>query len=78
MEGLDYVMQSKKQSLIETATSISLGYVISTSAQFLIFPLFGVVVDFYDNILIGLCFTFVSFIRMYLVRRLFVFIGERK
>ena len=68
-------MQSKRQSLVEAATSISLGYVISTAAQFLIFPLFGIFVDFHDNLLIGLCFTVVSFIRIYFVRRLFIFIG---
>lgn len=64
-------MQSKKMSLIETLSSVAIGYIISLIAQMIIFPIFEINVSFEDNLLIGLFFTVVSIIRGYYVRRLF-------
>ena len=64
-------MQSKKMSLIETLSSVAIGYIISLAAQMIIFPIFGINVSFEDNLLIGLFFTVVSIIRGYYVRRFF-------
>ena len=64
-------MQSKKMSLIETLSSVAIGYIISLASQMIIFPIFEIEVSFEDNLLIGLFFTVVSIIRGYYVRRLF-------
>ena len=70
-------MQSKKMSLIETLSSVAIGYIISLAAQMIIFPVFNIEVSLTDNLLIGLFFTVVSIIRGYYVRRLFNWINFR-
>lgn len=70
-------MQTKKMSLIETLSSVAIGYIISLAAQMIIFPIFGIKVSLTDNLLIGLFFTVVSIVRGYLVRRLFNWINFR-
>ena len=64
-------MQTRKQSLIETATSVLIGYLVALASQMAIFPIFGIYVPFSDNLLIGLWFTAVSIVRGYAVRRYF-------
>lgn len=71
-------MQSKKMSLIETLSSVAIGYIISLAAQMIIFPIFEINVSLTDNLLIGLFFTAVSIIRGYYVRRLFNWIKIKK
>ena len=71
-------MQTKKMSLIETLSSVAIGYIISLAAQMIIFPIFDIKVSFEDNLLIGLFFTVVSIIRGYYVRRLFNWIKIKK
>ena len=70
-------MQSKKMSLIETLSSVAIGYIISIASQMIILPIFGINVSLTDNLLIGLFFTVVSIVRGYLVRRLFNWINFR-
>ncbi len=64
-------MQSKLHSLIESLTNILIGYTVAIAAQLVIFPLFGLHVPMSDNLLIGACFTVVSLVRSYLLRRWF-------
>lgn len=71
-------MQTKKMSLIETLSSVAIGYIISLAAQMIIFPIFEIEVSLTDNLIIGLFFTVVSIIRGYYVRRLFEFIKKDK
>lgn len=63
--------QTKRQSAIETVTSVAIGYLVAIGSQVVIFPLFGLAVSFSDNLLIGAFFTVVSIIRGYLIRRIF-------
>ena len=70
-------MQSKKMSLIETLSSVAIGYIISIASQMIILPIFGINVSLTDNLIIGLFFTAISIIRGYLVRRLFNWINFR-
>ena len=63
--------QTHLQSLIETLTSVLLGYVVAILSQLLIFPLFGIKVSLTDNFLIAGYFTLVSVARGYVVRRWF-------
>jgi len=64
-------MQTKIQSLIETFVNIMIGYIVAIISQLLIFPLFDIMVDFNDNLLIGLYFTIISLIRSYTIRRFY-------
>ena len=63
--------QSRRMSLMESATNITIGYCVALLSQILVFPLMGIYISFHDNIIIGLIFTGISIGRSYLVRRLF-------
>ena len=64
-------MQSRRQSMIETAVSVTIGYLVALASQIAIFPLFGINTTMTDNMLIGAWFTVISVIRGYAVRRFF-------
>jgi hypothetical protein len=64
-------MQTKKQSLLESATNIVIGYTIALISQLVIFPIVGVEATLGQNVKIGILFTIVSFTRSYLIRRYF-------
>ena len=64
-------MQTKKQSLIETLTSIFVGWVIGVILNMLVLPLFDYDVNLTDGVLISIIFTAVSVIRSYIIRRWF-------
>jgi len=64
-------VQSKKNSVMEIAINVGSGYFVGILVQLLIFPYFGIVVSLFDNALITLFFTIASFIRGYIVRRIF-------
>jgi len=70
-------MQSRAYSLIETAVNIVIGYVVAVAAQIVIFPMFGIYAPHSDHLLIGLCFTAVSIVRLYAVRRFFNWFNGR-
>ena len=64
--------QTKRESLIESLLNIGSGLFISgLIIQPLIFPLFGIYLPLYQNLLISLIFTFFSISRSYLWRRFF-------
>lgn len=65
------IMQTKKQSLIESLTNVLIGYMTAFISQLLIFPLFEIKISIQDNLLIGLYFTLISLIRSYIIRRYF-------
>ena len=64
-------MQSKKQSFIETITSVFVGWLIGVILNMLVLPLFDYDVSLTDGVLISIIFTAVSVIRSYLIRRFF-------
>ena len=64
-------MQSKKQSLIETLTSVFVGWLIGVILNMLVLPLFDYNVSLTDGVLISIIFTAVSVVRSYVVRRIF-------
>ena len=63
--------QSRKGSLLEAVVNVAVGFGISLGAQLVLFPWFGIHVDARMNIQIGGCFTAVSIVRAYVLRRLF-------
>ena len=64
-------MQSKKQSLTETLTSVFVGWLIGVILNMLVLPLFDYDVNLTDGVLISIIFTAVSVVRSYVVRRFF-------
>ena len=64
-------MQSKKQSLIESLTSTTIGIIIGILLNLTILPTFGYPVSLSDSLWISVIFTIVSIIRSYIIRRWF-------
>lgn len=65
------MQQTRKGSLIEALLNIAIGYTIAILSQIIIFPWFGVHIPLKSDLLIGVCFTFVSLVRSYVIRRWF-------
>ena len=63
--------QSRRQSAIESAANVAIGYGVAVASQIAILPLFGVPLPLADNLAIGGYFTVISLVRSYAVRRLF-------
>jgi len=63
--------QSRKGSALESVINILVGYGVAILAQIAIFPFFDIHISLTSNLLIGLLFTLVSFVRSYLLRRFF-------
>ncbi len=64
-------MQTKLMSVVETLSSIAIGFVISFLSQTVIFPLYDIHTTMAQNLEITLYFTVISVIRSYAVRRWF-------
>lgn len=59
------------KSVLEASANTTLGYVTAICTQLMIFPIFNIHVKFQENLTIGACFTVVSLLRSYVVRRVF-------
>ena len=64
-------MQSKKDSLIESLTSTTIGWLIGVILNLTVLPLFDYDITVVDSLLVSLIFTAVSVARSYAVRRIF-------
>ena len=64
-------MQTKKQSLIESLTSTTIGIIIGIVLNLTILPVFGYPVSLSDSLWISVIFTVISIIRSYIIRRWF-------
>ena len=64
-------MQSKKESMIESLTSTTIGIIIGIVLNLTILPIFGYPVSWSDSLWISVIFTIVSIIRSYVIRRFF-------
>lgn len=64
-------MQSRLMSMVEVATNIAIGLVVSFISQVVIFRLYDVHLSVVQNVEITLWFTLISIIRSYLIRRWF-------
>ena len=64
-------MQTKRQSLIETLTSVFVGWLIGVILNLTILPLFDYDITVVDSLWVSLIFTAVSVIRSYIIRRWF-------
>jgi hypothetical protein len=64
-------MQSRCMSMIEVATNITIGLVVSFISQIAIFKLYDIHISVTQNVEITIWFTVISIIRSYLIRRWF-------
>lgn len=63
--------QTRKESAIEAVVNILVGYTVNLLANFAIFPLFGWEITLEQNLLMGVFYTVVSFVRSYGLRRFY-------
>jgi len=63
--------QTKKMSLVESVANIAIGFAINVTAQYFIFPLFGMHIPIHENLMIAVIFTVISLARSFTLRRLF-------
>ena len=64
-------MQSKRESMIETLTSVFVGWLIGVILNLTILPLFNYNITVVDSLWVSLIFTVISVIRGYVIRRWF-------
>ena len=64
-------MQTKKQSMIESLTSTTIGITVGIVLNLTILPIFGYPVSLSDSLWISVIFTVISIIRSYIIRRWF-------
>ena len=64
-------MQSKKLSVIESITNVITGLIISFLIQLAIYPALDIKVSVNQNLIITAVFFIASFIRGYVIRRIF-------
>ena len=63
--------QSRRMSLVEAATNVTVGYALAVITQIVVFPRFGLHPSLGENLAIGALFTGISLLRNYTLRRLF-------
>lgn len=63
--------QSKQKSLIESVIQTIIGLGTSILIQVILYPIMGIPVTFFQNIIITAVFFAVSIVRGYFVRRIF-------
>ena len=64
-------MQSRIMSVVEAATNVLIGLVVSLISQLVIFKLYDINITLSQNVEITLYFTVISIVRSYALRRLF-------
>jgi flagellar motor component MotA len=64
-------MQTKKQSLYESLTNTAVGFIISYVALFPINYMLGIESNPGKNVIVVICFTIISIVRGYVLRRIF-------
>lgn len=70
-------MQSKKLSLVESVVNVVSSFIIGVITQILVFPFYGMKISLMANISLTLIFSLTSFVRSYIVRRIFNGIAEK-
>lgn len=68
---MDLTMQTKKHSTIESLVNTITGLITSFLIQIWIYPFLGIKVNLNQNLFITLIFFIASFLRGYIVRRIF-------
>lgn len=65
-------------SFVEAIANVVIGYGAAVVTQMLVFPWFGMHITLTQNLRLAIAFTFISFARSFVLRRLFEAIRFRK
>jgi len=65
------MLQTKKQSILESLLQTTIGIILSFFIQILIYSILNIPVTFTQNIIIALIFFIVSILKNYVIRRIF-------
>lgn len=68
------VGQTPRGAIVEAWTNIAVGFTVNFCANFMLLPLVGVQIGAADNFMLGWCYTAISIVRSYLIRRFFNFV----
>lgn len=68
--------QSRQCSVLEALTNTCAGFGLSVALGQILFPLFGASISLEQNFVITAAFTVLSFVRSYVVRRVFNWIDR--
>lgn len=71
-------MQSRRMSLVEAITNLTVGYALAVVMQIVVFPWFGLNASLGENLALGALFTVLSLVRSYALRRVFERLGHRQ
>ncbi|PVE25798.1 hypothetical protein DC522_03220 [Microvirga sp. KLBC 81] len=63
-------------SFLEASLNVSTGFFVALVIQAVIYPMFGIVTTFATDSMISTVFTLASFVRSYLLRRAFEWLGQ--
>lgn len=63
--------QSKKMSALESITNVIVGLLVSFGIQLVIYPILNIPVTLKENVIITSVFFVASFLRGYILRRVF-------
>lgn len=63
--------QSKKHSALESITNVIVGLLVSILTQMVLYPILGIPVSMKQNLIITAVFFILSFVRGYIIRRIF-------
>lgn len=63
--------QSRTMSLVESTTSVTLGYVLTVLIQYYLYPVFGISIPVQDALIISVLIVLIAFVKNFGVRRLF-------
>ena len=76
-DGTGTFMQSRRHSLLESVIKAVVGAFMGLFTQLVVFPWYGIKIEFWQNITMVLIFTFVSVVYSYVVRRVFNWLHYR-
>ena len=62
--------QSRLMSLVESVANVSVGLLVATATQLVVFPILGLQASLGQNLKLALVFTVVSIMRGFALRRL--------
>lgn len=63
--------QTQRHSCLEAVANVVIGFCVTVLVQAIIFPAVGIYVSFATNVEIALWLTGISFIKQYVIRRVF-------
>ena len=63
--------QSRLMSPVESVANVSVGLLVATATQLVVFPILGLQASLGQNLKLALVFTGVSIVRSYVLRRVF-------